>query len=106
MNEGLELLKYFGFDDEQFGTTLAIISRCQGNTVPSIIANLEESEQRGSAQARDVLSFYRRAHAALQNMASGGKGARQGHCPARKTVSSADSAAKNGIRGEGSGWRQ
>jgi hypothetical protein len=76
MNEGLELLKYFGFDDETFGATLALVARCQGSSVSAIIANLEASEQAGSAQARDTLSFYRRADSALQQMADADRTAR------------------------------
>ena len=73
MNEGLELLRYFNFNDEVMGAVLAIVSRAQGNTVPSIIANLQASAANGSAQARDVLSFYERADAALKSMAAGHK---------------------------------
>ena len=71
MNEGLELLKYFGFDDETMGATLAIVARCQGSSVGAIIANLQDSAANGSTQARDVLSFYQRADAALKSMAVG-----------------------------------
>ena len=76
MHEGIELLKYFGYNDETMGVVLAIVARAQGSSVPAILANLEESQANGSAQARDVLSFYRRADAALQQMAAEARQAR------------------------------
>jgi hypothetical protein len=76
MNEGLELLKFFGFDDETFGATLAIVARCQGNSVGSIITSLEASAAAGSLQARDALSFCHRANEALQAMADAARAQR------------------------------
>ena len=76
MHEGLELLKYFGFDDEAFGVVLAICARSPGGTVPAIIENLKESRANGSAQARDVLSFFERADAALQQIADAARAQR------------------------------
>jgi hypothetical protein len=76
MNEGLELLKLFGFDDEQFGVTLAICARAQGSTVPAILANLQDSQERGSVQAKAVLAFYQRADEALKQMGDAARQAR------------------------------
>ena len=69
MNEGLELCRLC--DEQTLGLTLALLRRCQGNSVSSVIANLEDSAEHDSALARNVLSAYRQADLLLQNMAAG-----------------------------------
>ena len=82
MNEGLQLVILCASSDEQqFGVTLALLRRCQGNTVSSVLASLQASAEDGSALARNVLSAYEQADTTLQGMAAGTKAARaqQGH---------------------------
>lgn len=73
MNEGLELLRISGLSEWQFGAVLAIQARGMGTSVPSILANLQASEQNGSTLARNVLAAHAAADAVLQQMAAGGK---------------------------------
>ena len=73
MNEGLELLRISGLTEWQFGVVLAIQARGMGTSVPSILANLQASEQAGSALARNTLAAYAQADQALQQMAGGAK---------------------------------
>jgi hypothetical protein len=69
MNEALELCRLC--DERTLGLVLALLRRCQGSSVSSVIANLEDSAEHDSALARNVLSAYQQADAALQNMAAG-----------------------------------
>jgi len=69
MNEALELCKLC--DERTLGLILALLRRCQGNTVPAILASLEDSARNGSSLARNTLSAYQQADNALQTMAAG-----------------------------------
>jgi hypothetical protein len=72
MNEGLQLLMLCTRSDEQqFGTTLALLRRCQGNTVSSVLENLQRSAEDNSTMARNVLSAYEQADLLLKGMAAG-----------------------------------
>ena len=73
MHEGLELLRTSGLSEWQFGAVLAIQARGMGTSVPSILANLQASEQDGSTLARNVLAAHAQADQALQQMAAGAK---------------------------------
>lgn len=73
MHEGLELLRISGLTEWQFGSILAIQARGMGTTVPSILANLQASEQDGSSLARNTLAAFAAADQVLQQMAGGAK---------------------------------
>ena len=69
MNEALELCKLC--DERTLGLILALLRSCQGSSAASVITNLQASSEAGSLSARNTLSAYQQADAALQNMAAG-----------------------------------